>query len=179
MLMSMRSRRLNDLTSVLPETDESASQALSTKSVITRCNCTVGPQVAETIFDAGRRRAQSDLSRANLDISVADYRQTVLTAFQQVEDNLAALRILEDETRTEDDAIKAAQESLDVATYQYKAGVTSYLQVITAQTFVLQDKLTSVNIHARRMAASVLLIEALGGGWNASSLPTIQQLTRK
>jgi outer membrane protein TolC len=66
-----------------------------------------------------------------------------------VEDNLAALRILEDETRTEDDAIKAAQESLDVATYQYKAGVTSYLQVITAQTFVLQDKLTSVNIHAR------------------------------
>jgi len=96
-----------------------------------------------------------------------------------VEDNLAALRILEDETRTEDDAIKAAQESLDVATYQYKAGVSSYLQVITAQTFVLQDKLTSVNIHARRMAASVLLIEALGGGWNASSLPTIQQLTRK
>ena len=139
----------------------------------------VGPQVAETVFDAGRRRAQADLARANFDISVADYRQTVLTAFQQVEDNLAALRILADETRAEDDAIKAAQESLDVATYQYKAGTTSYLQVITAQTFVLQDKLTSVNIHTRRMAASVLLIEALGGGWNATSLPTIQQLTRK
>lgn len=139
----------------------------------------VGPQVAETIFDAGRRHAQSDLARANFDISVADYRQTVLTAFQQVEDNLAALRILADETLAENDAIKAAQESLDVSTYQYKAGVASYLQVITAQTFVLQDKLTSVNIHTRRMAASVLLIEALGGGWNASSLPTIQQLTRK
>jgi len=139
----------------------------------------VGPQVAETVFDAGRRHAQSDLARANFDISVADYRQTVLAAFQQVEDNLAALRILADETRAEDDAIKAAQESLDVSTYQYKAGVASYLQVITAQTFVLQDKLTSVNIHTRRMAASVLLIEALGGGWNASSLPTIQQLTRK
>jgi NodT family efflux transporter outer membrane factor (OMF) lipoprotein len=139
----------------------------------------VGPQVAETVFDAGRRHAQSDLARADFDISVANYRQTVLTAFQQVEDNLAALRILADETRAEDDAIKAAQESLDVSTYQYKAGVASYLQVITAQAFVLQDKLASVNIHTRRMAASVLLIEALGGGWNAASLPTVRQLAGK
>jgi NodT family efflux transporter outer membrane factor (OMF) lipoprotein len=138
----------------------------------------VGPQVAETVFDSGRRHAQSDLAQADFDISVANYRQTVLTAFQQVEDNLAALRILADETRAEDDAIKAAQESLDVSTYQYKAGVASYLQVITAQTFVLQDKLASVNIHTRRMAASVLLIEALGGGWNAASLPTVHSLTR-
>jgi NodT family efflux transporter outer membrane factor (OMF) lipoprotein len=139
----------------------------------------VGPQVAETVFDAGRRHAQSDLARADFDTSVANYRQTVLTAFQQVEDNLAALRILADESRAEDDAIKAAQESLDVSTYQYKAGVASYLQVITAQAFVLQDKLASVNVHTRRMAASVLLIEALGGGWNAASLPTTHQLAGK
>lgn len=139
----------------------------------------VGPQMAETVFDAGRRHAQSDLARADFDTSVANYRQTVLTAFQQVEDNLAAMRILADESRAEDDAIKAAQESLDVSTYQYKAGVTSYLQVITAQAFVLQDKLASVNIHTRRMAASVLLIEALGGGWNAASLPTVRQLAGK
>lgn len=139
----------------------------------------VGPQVAETVIDAGRRHAQSDLARADFDISVANYRQTVLAAFQQVEDNLAALRILADENRAEDDAVKAAQESLDVSTYQYKAGVASYLQVITAQTFVLQDKLASVNIHTRRMAASILLIEALGGGWNAASLPTTRQLAGK
>jgi NodT family efflux transporter outer membrane factor (OMF) lipoprotein len=139
----------------------------------------VGPQVAETVFDAGRRHAQSDLARADFDTSVANYRQTVLTAFQQVEDNLAALRILADENRAEDDAIKAAQESLDVSTYQYKAGVASYLQVITAQAFVLQDKLASVNVHTRRMAASVLLIEALGGGWNVASLPTERQLAGK
>jgi NodT family efflux transporter outer membrane factor (OMF) lipoprotein len=138
----------------------------------------VGPQVAETVFDSGRRHAQSDLARADFDTSVANYRQTVLTAFQQVEDNLAALRILADETRAEDDAINAAQDSLDVSTYQYKAGVASYLQVITAQAFVLQDKLASVNIHTRRMAASVLLIEALGGGWNAASLPTVHSLMR-
>jgi NodT family efflux transporter outer membrane factor (OMF) lipoprotein len=139
----------------------------------------VGPQVAETAFDAGRRHAESDLARADFDVSVANYRQTVLTAFQQVEDNLAALRVLANETRAEDDAIKAAQESLDISTYQYKAGVANYLQVITAQTFVLQNQLTSVNIHTRRMAASVLLIEAMGGGWNASTLPTVQQLTGK
>lgn len=139
----------------------------------------VGPQVAETVFDAGRRRAVSDLARSDFDLSVANYRQTVLTAFQQVEDNLAALRILADESHAEDDAVKSAQQSLDVSTYQYKAGVASYLQVITAQAFVLQDTLTSVNIHTRRMAASVLLIEALGGGWNASSLPTVRQLTGK
>ena len=137
----------------------------------------VGPQLAETVFDAGRRRATSDLAHADFDISVANYRQTVLTAFQQVEDNLAALRVLAAEANAEDDAVKAAQQSLDVSTYQYKAGVASYLQVITAQAFVLQDRLAAVNIHTRRMAASVLLIEALGGGWNTSSLPTVNRLT--
>jgi NodT family efflux transporter outer membrane factor (OMF) lipoprotein len=136
----------------------------------------VGPQVAETVFDAGRRRAQSDLARAAFDAATASYRQTVLTSFQQVEDNLAALRVLADEARAEDDAVRAAQQSLDVSTYQYKAGVASYLQVITAQTIALQNQVAAVNILTRRMVASVLLIEALGGGWDASTLPTEQNL---
>ena len=93
-----------------------------------------------------------------------------------MEDSLAALRVLENEARAEDEAVKAAQNSLDISTYQYKAGVTSYLQVITAQTIALQNQLAAVNIHTRRMVASVLLIEALGGGWNASQLPTTQDL---
>ncbi len=138
----------------------------------------VGPQVAEIAFDAGRRRAQSDLARATFDGTVANYRQTVLTAFQQVEDNLAALRVLGDEARAEDDAVQAAQRSLDLSTYQYKAGVASYLQVITAQTFAVQNQIAAVNILTRRMVASVLLIEALGGGWNASTLPTAKELAR-
>jgi NodT family efflux transporter outer membrane factor (OMF) lipoprotein len=136
----------------------------------------VGPQLAETVFDAGRRRAQVAQAQAAFDATVADYRQTVLAAFQQVEDSLAALRVLENEARAEDEAVKAAQNSLDISTYQYKAGVTSYLQVITAQTIALQNQLAAVNILTRRMSASVLLIEALGGGWNASKLPTTQDL---
>ncbi len=138
----------------------------------------VGPTVAETVFDAGRRRAQSDLARAAFDASIANYRQTVLTAFQQVEDNLAALRVLANEAQAEDDAVQAAHQSLDISTYQYKAGVVDYLQVITAQTVALQDEISTVNIHTRRMVASVLLIEALGGGWNASALPSEQELAR-
>jgi len=136
----------------------------------------LGPQVAETIFDAGRRRAQSDSARAAFDASIASYRQTVLTSFQQVEDNLAALRVLANEAGAEDDAVQAAQRSLDLSTYQYKAGVASYLQVITTQAIALQDQVAAVNILTRRMVASVLLIEALGGGWDASSLPTAQSL---
>jgi NodT family efflux transporter outer membrane factor (OMF) lipoprotein len=136
----------------------------------------VGPQLAETVFDAGRRRAQVAQAQAAYDATVADYRQTVLTAFQQVEDSLAALRVLENEARAEDLAGAAAQNSLDISTYQYKAGVASYLQVISAQTVSLQDQLAAVNILTRRMSASVLLIEALGGGWNASKLPTAQDL---
>jgi NodT family efflux transporter outer membrane factor (OMF) lipoprotein len=136
----------------------------------------VGPQVAETVFDAGRRHAESDLALADFDTSVANYRQTVLAAFQQVEDSLAALRVLANESRAEDDAVKAAQESLDISTYQYKAGVASYLQVITSQNIALQDQVAAVNIHTRRMAASVLLIEALGGGWDVSRLPREQDL---
>ena len=132
----------------------------------------VGPQLAETLFDAGKRHAQVDLERAAYDATVASYRQTALTAFQQVEDNLAALRILEQEAAAEDAAVKDAEESLAISTDQYKQGIATYLQVITAQTIALQDEKSAVDILTRRMTASVLLIEALGGGWDASQLPS-------
>jgi NodT family efflux transporter outer membrane factor (OMF) lipoprotein len=136
----------------------------------------VGPGLAETLYDAGRRRATLNQSLAAYDATVANYRQTVLTAFQQVEDNLAALRVLENEARAEDEAVKAAQNSLDISTYQYKAGTVNYLTVITAQAALLQNQVQAVSILTRRMSASVLLVEALGGGWNASKLPTTQDL---
>jgi NodT family efflux transporter outer membrane factor (OMF) lipoprotein len=136
----------------------------------------VGPQAAETLFDAGRRRAQVHLQEAAFDAAVAGYRQTVLTAFQQVEDHLAALRILENEASAEADAVNAAQNALDISTYQYKAGTVSYLTVITEQAILLQDQVQALNILTRRMSASVLLIEALGGGWNASRIPSAQDV---
>jgi NodT family efflux transporter outer membrane factor (OMF) lipoprotein len=136
----------------------------------------VGPQLAETLYDAGRRRATLNQSAAAYDATVANYRQTVLTAFQQVEDNLAALRVLEKEAQAEDDAVKAAQNALDISTYQYKAGTVNYLAVITEQAILLQDEVQAVSILTRRMSASVLLIEALGGGWDASRLPTVQDV---
>ena len=132
----------------------------------------IGANVAETFFEGGKRRAQLDLERAAYDATVAGYRQTVLTAFQQVEDELSALRVLELEAAAEDRAVKAAQESLDISNAQYKAGTVSYLQVITSQTVALQDEVAAVNILTRRVTASVLLIEALGGGWDASQLPS-------
>jgi len=136
----------------------------------------VGPQLAETLFDAGRRHATVNQSQAAYDATVANYRQTVLTAFQQVEDSLAALRVLENEAKAEDDAVQAAQNSLDISTYQYKAGVVNYLTVITEQAILLQDQEQALNILTRRMSSSVLLIEALGGGWNSSKLPTVNDV---
>jgi NodT family efflux transporter outer membrane factor (OMF) lipoprotein len=132
----------------------------------------VGPQFAETLFEGGRRRAQVDLQRAAYDATVAAYRQTVLSAFQQVEDNLSALRILEQEAAAADQAVRAAEESLTISTAQYKAGTASYLQVITSQTAALQNERTAVDILTRRLTASVLLIEALGGGWDTTQLPS-------
>jgi NodT family efflux transporter outer membrane factor (OMF) lipoprotein len=136
----------------------------------------VGPQLAETIFDAGRRRATMNQTIAAYDATVATYRQTVLTAFQQVEDNLAALRVLENEAQAEQAAVEAAQSSLNISTYQYKAGTVNYLTVITEQAILLQDQVQALNILTRRMSASVLLVEALGGGWNTSKLPSVQSL---
>ena len=105
------------------------------------------------------------------DFQLTTYRENVLTAFQQVEDNLAAVRILENEAKVQNDAVVAAQRSLDLSVTRYKGGVTSYLEVITAQNAALADEVTAVNILGRRMARMVLLIQALGGGWDRSSLP--------
>ena len=131
----------------------------------------VGPQLAATLFDAGKRRGQVDLNEAAYDEAVANYRQTALTAFQQVEDQLSALRILEEEALAQDEAVRTAQESLDIANAQYMAGTTNYLQVIASQTTAFQNQRTAIDIATRRLTASVLLIEALGGGWDASQLP--------
>jgi NodT family efflux transporter outer membrane factor (OMF) lipoprotein len=131
----------------------------------------IGLSASQILFDGGRRRAFTDEARAAYDFQVATYRQTVLTGFQQVEDNLAAVRILEHEAQVQDEAVAAAQRSLDLSVTRYKGGVTSYLEVITAQNAALTDEVTAVNILGRRMANTVLLIQALGGGWDRSSLP--------
>jgi len=133
----------------------------------------VGANALETIFDAGRRRGVTEQAIAGYNQNVANYRQTVLTAFQSVEDNLAALRILEEEAATEDGAVKAAEHSLSLSLTRYRGGVTSYLEVTTAQTVALSDEVTAVNILTRRMTASVSLVKAIGGGWDVSQIPRI------
>lgn len=131
----------------------------------------VGSAAMFTIFDGGRRHAVNDQARAAYDSSVASYRQTVLSAFKDVEDNLAAVRILEEEAGVQAKAVQAAQRSLALSNTRYEGGVTDYLEVITAENASLSDEVTAVNILGRRMANAVLLIEALGGGWDRSSLP--------
>jgi outer membrane protein TolC len=118
-------------------------------------------------------------STANYDAFVADYRQEVLTAFQQVEDNLASLRILEDEAERQRRAVEAARESEKLSFNRYKGGLVTYLEVVTAQSIRLQNERVAVGVERRRLEASVLLIRALGGGWNASSLPQPAELTEK
>ena len=139
----------------------------------------VGPAISQVVFDGGLRRAQTEQALAAYDGSIATYRQTVLTAFQGVEDNLAALRILEEEARVQDEAVKAAQQSLAVIMNQYKAGIVNYLNVVTAQTTALSNEVTAVQILGRRMTANVLLIQALGGGWEVSDLPSTEDVTHR
>jgi outer membrane protein TolC len=131
----------------------------------------VGASISQTIFDGGRRRATSDAARAAYDATVAGYRQVTLTAFQQVEDNLAALRVLEQEAEEQRRAVQSAQLSLQLFTNRYRGGVDNYLQVITAQTVALQNQRNEIDILRRRIAASVLLVKALGGGWSVAELP--------
>ena len=140
---------------------------------------TIGPQLAQILFDAGKRNAQLDQAQAGYDATAAAYRQTVLTAFQQVEDNPAALSVLADEAAVLAQAVKSARRSVTVSTAQYKAGIASYLQVITVQSIALQDERSAVDVQTRRMTASVLLIEALGGGWDVSKLPTPEAVATK
>jgi NodT family efflux transporter outer membrane factor (OMF) lipoprotein len=159
-----------------PLVNLSASGGFESSSITTLLNgpsglWSIGLSAVVTVFDVGRRRALTDQARAAYDSQVANYRQSVLDGFQQVEDNLAAVRILENEAKVQDEAVAAAQRSLDLSITRYKGGVTSYLEVITAQNAALADEVTAVNILGRRMANTVLLIQSLGGGWDRSSLP--------
>lgn len=136
----------------------------------------VGPSVSETIFDGGLRSAQTAQARASFDASVASYRQSVLAAFQEVEDNLAALRILAEESSVQDAAVSAAEDSVRLTTNRYKEGTASYLDVVVTQTAALNNERVAVDLLGRRMVASARLIQALGGGWDASDLPSPDQL---
>ena len=125
----------------------------------------VGPTISATLFDGGLRAAQSEQVKAAYDATVATYRETVLTAFQEVEDNLAALRILEEETRFQDQAVKAAQQVVTISTNQYQSGTVAYLNVLVAQSTSLANERTALGLLGRRLTASALLVKALGGGW--------------
>jgi NodT family efflux transporter outer membrane factor (OMF) lipoprotein len=131
----------------------------------------VGGAAAETVLDGGRRRAVTQQARDNHAATVASYRENVLEAFQQVEDNLAALRLLDQELATQQIAVASARRSVDLSTTRYKRGITTYLEVLTAQSTALADERTAADLMTRRMTASVLLIKALGGGWDRSQLP--------
>jgi NodT family efflux transporter outer membrane factor (OMF) lipoprotein len=131
---------------------------------------TVGPALLVNVFDAGRRHAVSDQARAAQDQATALYRQAVLVAFREVEDQLAALRILDEESAIQRRAVDAAQRSLTQATNRYRGGIASYLEVTSAQTAALVNQRTAAGIMTRRMNASVLLMKGLGGGWQASTL---------
>jgi NodT family efflux transporter outer membrane factor (OMF) lipoprotein len=137
----------------------------------------VGPSLAQTLFDGGRRKAIVAEERASYDATVANYRQTVLGAFQQVEDGLAALRILEQEATKVQETIQAANRALTVSTAQYRAGTTAYLTVITEQAALLSAQDAATQLLTRRLASSVLLIEALGGGWDATKMPGAKELS--
>jgi NodT family efflux transporter outer membrane factor (OMF) lipoprotein len=139
----------------------------------------LGLGLTETIFDAGSRRARVQQFQASHDQAVANYRQTVLTAFQQVEDNLASLRILSQVIQHQDTAVGSAERNLQEAMVRYKAGLDPYLNVITAQTLLLSTQQAAVNFGTQQLVASVQLIKALGGGWVASQIPSPKELGAK
>ena len=131
----------------------------------------IGPTLSQTVFDAGRRAAVSEQANASYDETVADYRQTTLTAFQQVEDNLVALRVLNQEAEHQHQATLAAESAEQIFNNRYVGGLDTYLQVVTAQTTALANERNDIDIMRRQMDASVLLVKALGGGWNVTDLP--------
>jgi NodT family efflux transporter outer membrane factor (OMF) lipoprotein len=136
-----------------------------------------GASINETIFDFGRRRSALQLSEAEYDATVAAYRQTVLAAFQEVEDDLSTLRYLAEEAGQQQEAVVAAREAVELETQRYRAGTDSYLNVITTQIIALGDEQNAITILQRRMTAAVDLVKAVGGGWDASKLPSDQELT--
>jgi NodT family efflux transporter outer membrane factor (OMF) lipoprotein len=136
----------------------------------------VGPTLSQTLFDHGLRKANSEIAVDTYDAAVAAYRQSALTAFQEVEDNLAALRELEIEAQQQHAATESADRSLELFQTRYEGGVDTYLQVVTWQTAALQDARSDIDIMRRRLEADILLIKALGGGWNISNLPQVAAL---
>jgi outer membrane protein TolC len=132
----------------------------------------VGSTLAQTLFDGGKRRAVTEQARAIYRGTVANYRQTVLTAFQEVEDNLSTLRILSQELQQQNAAVESSQRYLTLANDRYKSGLDSYLNVITAQTTLLGNQESAMNLRVQQMTASVQLIKALGGGWDVSQTTT-------
>jgi NodT family efflux transporter outer membrane factor (OMF) lipoprotein len=135
----------------------------------------LGAMLAQTIFDAGLRTAQKEQAVAKYDETVADYRQTVLTGFQEVEDNLAALSLLAQEQIVQDGAVAAAREAAQIAMNQYRAGVANYLAVVVLQANALNTERTALGLTGRRLAASVNLVKALGGGWDATQLASAEK----
>jgi NodT family efflux transporter outer membrane factor (OMF) lipoprotein len=134
----------------------------------------IGPRIAETLFDGGARRAQSAQARAAWDAAVANYRQVALAAFQNTEDQIAALRILEQEAQAQDEAVKLSEQSLKIATNQYRAGIVSYLNVITAQSTAYGNERAAIALLGTRLNDSIGLIKALGGGWQAKDLASTE-----
>jgi NodT family efflux transporter outer membrane factor (OMF) lipoprotein len=161
-----------------PTLDLSASAGLNGTSLLNLFTWpsrffAVGPALTQTLYDHGRRQAGSDIAVAQYDATVANYRQDTLTAFQQVEDSVAALRILETEAEQQRAATASAQQSLDLFNTRYEGGVDTYLQVVTSQTTALANQRNDIEIARRRLDASILLIKALGGGWTTAQLPKL------
>jgi NodT family efflux transporter outer membrane factor (OMF) lipoprotein len=131
----------------------------------------LGAQAMELLFDAGQRHALTDQARHTYEANAAAYRSTVLSAFQDIEDQLSGLRILEHESTVERRAVDSAQQSYDLSNNRYKGGVTSYLEVLTAEATLLQNQRTAVDLTTRQFVASVGLVRSLGGGWDSTQLP--------
>jgi NodT family efflux transporter outer membrane factor (OMF) lipoprotein len=131
----------------------------------------LGGSATQILFDAGRRHALTDEARAAYDVQTANYRQTVLQSFQDVEDQLAALSILDQEAAAQQQTVIDAERSLSISTNRYKGGLATYLEVIVAQATALTNERTAADITTRQFAASVQLVKALGGGWQDTQLP--------
>jgi NodT family efflux transporter outer membrane factor (OMF) lipoprotein len=155
------------------------SSAIGTLFSLPALFWSLGASASQTIFDAGLRNATVAQYTATYNADVAGYKQTVLTAFQQVEDYIATLRVLSREIAKQDSAVQSAQQYLDIAMSRYQTGLDPYLDVITAQTTLLSDQQSLTTLRVSEMTAAVQLIQALGGGWDSKSLPTPAQVTSK